>query len=240
MACRRLSASLPIAAACYISFIMFSSSTFGCFAANAPGRFSNPVIVILLVLQCGQQSNHRCIYYVVFSCCACHRHLKNLYRKVGELETGLVKLLSGSLITPAAAAALISSLNKIAASGVVKSLSSGGGGASVGGASDNKLIETIQKAALAAAAASSNGGAQPFAGMHMRLLASSIGSKKLMGRGSTCSSTTGQLSSHSVMDSTMSDGSSSAGCVTGGGANLQQSIAGANKVRVQRKVPHCV
>lgn len=220
---------------------MFSSSVFGCFAANAPGRFSNPVIVILLVLQYGsQQSNHRCIYYVVFSCCACHRHLKYLYRKVGELETGLVKLLSGSLITPAAAAALISSLNKIAASGVVKSLSSGGRGASVGGALDNKLIETIQKAALAAAAASSNGGAQPFAGMHMQLLTSSIGSKKLMGRGSTCSSTTGQLSSHIGMGSTKSNGSSSAGCVTGGGANLQQSIAGANKVRVQRKVPHCV
>lgn len=101
--------------------------------------------------------------------------MKHLYKKVAELESGLLKLLSGSLITPAAAASLIASLNKIAASGVVKSLSSGGG--APGSSTDNKLVETIQKAAMAAAAASSGGGAPPFA-VALGRLANSMGGKK--------------------------------------------------------------
>jgi hypothetical protein len=104
--------------------------------------------------------------------------MKHLYKKVAELESGLLKLLSGSLITPAAAASLIASLNKIAASGVVKSLSSGGG--APGSSTDNRLVETIQKAAMAAAAASSGGGAPPFA-VALGRLANSMGGKKSIG-----------------------------------------------------------
>jgi hypothetical protein len=104
--------------------------------------------------------------------------MKHLYKKVAELESGLLKLLSGSLITPAAAASLIASLNKIAASGVVKSLSSGGG--APGNSTENKLVETIQKAAMAAAAASSGGGAPPFA-VALGRLANSMGGRKSIG-----------------------------------------------------------
>jgi hypothetical protein len=83
---------------------------------------------------------------------------------VEELESGLGKLLGGTLITPAAAAALISSLHKISASGVVKPLSGGGAeGKSAGGAADNRFIELIERTARAAAA-SSGGGAAAAAG----------------------------------------------------------------------------
>lgn len=126
------------------------------------------------------------------------RQMKHLYKKVAELESGLLKLLSGSLITPAAAAALIASLNKIAASGVVKSLSSGGGAAPDGNSNtdNNRLVETIQKAALAAAAASSNGGAPPFA-VALGWLANSMGGKKSLNGGEGRSSSTRHTSTRS-------------------------------------------
>jgi hypothetical protein len=99
-------------------------------------------------------------FAVFLSGCVC-RDLKYLYTKVEQLESGLGKLLGGTLITPAAAAALISSLHKISASGVVKPLSSGGaGGKSAGGAADNnKFVELIERTALAASG--STGGAAP-------------------------------------------------------------------------------
>lgn len=142
--------------------------------------------------------------------CNC-RQMKHLYKKVAELESGLLKLLSGSLITPAAAAALIASLNKIAASGVVKSLSSGGGAPDGTNTDNNRLVETIQKAALAAAAASSNGGAPPFA-VALGRLANSMGGKKSLngGGGSSTRHTStrrGSSSLNGLMAGRKTDGS---------------------------------
>lgn len=53
--------------------------------------------------------------------------LEQLYKKVADLEAGLMKLLNGSVITPQAATALVASLNKVVASAPGNSSSAGDG-----------------------------------------------------------------------------------------------------------------
>lgn len=99
---------------------------------------------------------------------------------MSDLESGLQKLLNGSTITPAAAAALIASLNKLTETGEAASLGSadsqafpGSSESKLADASQAGLLESIRSAAMAAASA---GGAPEFASREALLqAAASVG-----------------------------------------------------------------